>query len=1101
LSVKVVGTNLNELVIPAHQSANPSVSSRKIYKLAAQGPKFASPPKTPPHQGVKQLPQVHLRLETPPHQGVKQLPRVAPLFGAPPHQGAKQSSSAPGPVEPPHQGVKQPSSAPVPVDPPHQGVKQLTPQAPPASRANESRRQQLEKWRAERADGSPRRYALTSPEPRRPVAEQRTFQSPFGVDPKSPNPRTEAGKERNRLRLAQANREDENTLGEPRKGYLPNNPASFLPEPVTGPDDSFLPPDWFLRELRRIADSPCPTPARPTIRFEVSQEAAQHNAQLLRQVDYDMTQFLGTQRGTTVDAGSEFRSVETLRPLLGGHPNFKELAQVLSTGMPYRYDRGIDEATREKEMLAMIVRGNHKSAQANPDQVGRLLTKDVVHGFSLVVPIELVPLIPDAMVQPTGLAEQWVLDSEGERKIKYRLTQDLTYAESEKDLPISVNSRIDMGAYPEMIYGWCLPRIIHFIVALRLASPGVAIFIAKYDYSDAYRRISHSATAVAQTITTLGTLAFLYLRLTFGGSPNPPTWCGFSEVVTDLANEISMCADWDPDTLKSPDQTVTPAPVRMTPDVPFGLAQPMAVIIPPVITGRVDGFIDDLINVFLDTVENCRRQPHVVPLAMFVTSRPHAGAETEPIQRRSILSLEKLLAEGAPAESQIVLGWRLDTRRLSVALPQDKFEAWSATLAQVVRAKGGTKAVLESLEGQLNHASYVIPLARHFLTRIRERKNSKTNKGSHIALGPEAVQDFILWQGFLAKAHAGISMNLIVARQPNRIVWSDSCPFGIGGFRLASGKAWRIQIPKESILYGSDRINNLLEFLGMAVNVWLECLDAPARSHLCLLALGDSTSAVGWVHNSSKLDTKLVAHAAHLMVARHVAQVVTEADCCLAAQHLRGELNFVADLLSFAGSRTRAGGKRHPIAFDDPPDDILTQRFHLYYPDQIPENFAICQLPSEVLSWVSSVLQTAALSLTAAKKEATKTTTAHGGDGWGSAKSQASALTPSSLLYPRSNGSCSAELSFPATEVLSGPPPEKLMESVKGQWSRALCGKPQATWLRRFGCISNQAPFTSRAPPSCTPLPVPSSRPLTMSTPLPPDNEPSRRSCCEACSD
>jgi hypothetical protein len=80
-----------------------------------------------------------------------------------------------------------------------------------------------------------------------------------------------------------------------------------------------------------------------------------------------------------------------------------------------------------------------------------------------------------------------------------------------------------MEAYPEMIYGWCLPRILHSIVALRLASPSVAIFIAKYDYSDAYGRIAHSAGAVAQTITTLGNLAFLYLRLTFGGSPNPPT--------------------------------------------------------------------------------------------------------------------------------------------------------------------------------------------------------------------------------------------------------------------------------------------------------------------------------------------------------------------------------------------------------------------------------------------------------------------------------------------------------------------------------------------------------------------------------------------------
>jgi hypothetical protein len=62
-------------------------------------------------------------------------------------------------------------------------------------------------------------------------------------------------------------------------------------------------------------------------------------------------------------------------------------------------------------------------------------------------------------------------------------------------------------------------------------------------------------------MTTLGALAFVCWHLTFSGSPNPPTWCCVSEIVTDLANKISMCAEWDPATLKSPDQTVTPDPI------------------------------------------------------------------------------------------------------------------------------------------------------------------------------------------------------------------------------------------------------------------------------------------------------------------------------------------------------------------------------------------------------------------------------------------------------------------------------------------------------------------------------------------------------------
>ena len=39
------------------------------------------------------------------------------------------------------------------------------------------------------------------------------------------------------------------------------------------------------------------------------------------------------------------------------------------------------------------------------------------------------------MIQSVGLAKQWTLDEEGNRKIKYRITQDLYYLEMNKDCP------------------------------------------------------------------------------------------------------------------------------------------------------------------------------------------------------------------------------------------------------------------------------------------------------------------------------------------------------------------------------------------------------------------------------------------------------------------------------------------------------------------------------------------------------------------------------------------------------------------------------------------------------------------------------------------
>ena len=54
----------------------------------------------------------------------------------------------------------------------------------------------------------------------------------------------------------------------------------------------------------------------------------------------------------------------------------------------------------------------------------------------MVIPIELVPPIPNVMVQPADLAKQWTLDENGDRKIKYRITQDLSYLETSKDAPV-----------------------------------------------------------------------------------------------------------------------------------------------------------------------------------------------------------------------------------------------------------------------------------------------------------------------------------------------------------------------------------------------------------------------------------------------------------------------------------------------------------------------------------------------------------------------------------------------------------------------------------------------------------------------------------------
>jgi hypothetical protein len=165
----------------------------------------------------------------------------------------------------------------------------------------------------------------------------------------------------------------------------------------------------------------------------------------------------------------------------------------------------------------------------------------------------------------------------------------------------------------------------------------------------------------------------------------------------------------------------------------------------------MDSFIDDLIQVFLDTDKNRATQPHAVPLAVFVSNRPHAG-DDEPVPRRENLSGPKLEAKGTPAELQIVLGWEMNTRLLLVILPFDKFVAWTADISDAIRTKRITLGKLATMVGRLNHAAYVIPLSRHFLGRLRQHLHLVTNIRQEATLSHEEIADLMLWVPFLLTA-------------------------------------------------------------------------------------------------------------------------------------------------------------------------------------------------------------------------------------------------------------------------------------------------------------------------------------------------------------
>ena len=870
----------------------------------------------------------------------------------------------------------------------------------------------------------------------------------------SHNPATKNADDRNRQRILQADLDDADTLGK----HIPSV-SSLFSFRMVGPNDDGTPPDSWMSSIKAVAFERVTTPICPSIAFGTSPSDLDHNGKLLANLDFDVDLLLFSQAGTTVWHGSEFRGENALRRVIPGHPMLEYLVSLFQHGMPYLFSRELSEEERMAELKSQLVRGNHKSAAANLAEVSRLLSKDVTHGFCLPFRSADVDKIKGGLVQPCGLASQFSLLEDGSRVSKERLTHDLSFSLTATDA--SVNKRVDMDLYPEMVYGWCLLRVIHFTVHLRGSHPGIPIFISKFDYSDAYRRISHAGRAAAQTILVVEDIAYLMLRLAFGGSPNPPCFCAFSETLTDLANEIS-CSDFVPGDFSiptvEPDHLV-PVPYH-EPDDPFLAAIPPAFEISSSLDSRKDCFIDDVINVFLGTERNLRREGHTVPLAVHLLSRPHAGDDAEPIPRRPLLSPSKLKAEGRPAEVQICLGWGVNTRTLSVFLPDDKFRAWYHDL-KLVHEKGRiTTGDLHSLIGRLNHASYVVPLSRHFLNTLRLRlldpKNLENPK-QVIRLNSDETSDLQIWRKFLTFANSGISMNLLTFRNPTHLAWSDSCPFGLGGFSI-TGRAWRVRVPRSASFRGDDSVNNILEFLGMVVSILLLIEQSQTDEFPCFLALGDNTSAIGWMSRSGKLRPTSAYYRPVRFIARHLATESLRAKVQIAGQHLEGAFNDVADLLSFEGEDR---GKTNSLTVDRPPNNILTQRVLSQYPQLVPANFEISNLPPDISSFVCATMQIIESSWTRNKKKDIAASRECGTDGLASSR-MPDDFTPASITFPETSNSSWPNASLSASEKESSTRMEDMLASVKNRWRQQLSKVPLATWLRRFGNVTGTAPCTSR---------------------------------------
>ena len=239
----------------------------------------------------------------------------------------------------------------------------------------------------------------------------------------------------------------------------------------------------------------------------------------------------------------------------------------------------------------------------------------------------------------------------------------------------------------------------------------------------------------------------LSIRLPFGGSPCPSEFCLLSDIITDLVNDLLSCKTWDHRTVHSSYLHKIPKAVKLDPTIPFAQARDLIVSLPTEDQGKSDCFIDDLISVAVDINDNLDRL-RAAPCTI-IHAVAHSSPSSPKLKRDNLIANDKNDAEGAPDERKICLGWLLDTRHLTVALPFHKFKAWSKQITDMMKQKTVSEKLLASVLGRLENVATIMVMMGHFLSNIRYLQIQAERRQHNIRLSQQAREDLNLCLSFL----------------------------------------------------------------------------------------------------------------------------------------------------------------------------------------------------------------------------------------------------------------------------------------------------------------------------------------------------------------
>ncbi|CAM9809095.1 unnamed protein product, partial [Choristocarpus tenellus] len=166
-----------------------------------------------------------------------------------------------------------------------------------------------------------------------------------------------------------------------------------------------------------------------------------------------------------------------------------------------------------------------------------------------------------------------------------------------------------------------------------------------------------------------------------------------------------------------------------------------------------------------------------------------------------ILSAKKLTGWHT---TQVVVGWRIDTEKMTIALPEGKLKGMKSLLGEWPESKLVARVQeVWVLLGRLFHMSYVIRPGKSFLWRLVHLSGEGPREANReIRIGREFKEELKWWRWVIEHGLAEEGENLsspflgVVSKPPGTTWYSDAYFSAVGGYNVETGKWWRYDFPE-----------------------------------------------------------------------------------------------------------------------------------------------------------------------------------------------------------------------------------------------------------------------------------------------------------------